>query len=38
MALDFTARLRPMVRFDGVEALVAQMADDVDRARQLLLA
>jgi len=38
MALDFTARLRPMVRFDDVEALVAQMADDVDRARRLLLA
>ena len=38
MALDFTARLRPMVRFDSIDALVVQMADDVDRARRLLLA
>ena len=37
MALDFVARLRPMVRFEGIDALVAQMADDVDRARGLLL-
>jgi len=27
-----------MVRFDGIDALVVQMADDVDRARRLLLA
>ena len=26
-----------MTAFDSVEALVAQMADDVDRARALLL-
>lgn len=37
VALDFVARLRPMVRFEGIDALVAQMADDVDRARGLLL-
>jgi len=36
MALDFVARLRPMVRFDGIDALVAQMATDVDQARELL--
>lgn len=34
--VSFVARLRGMVRFDGVEALVAQMGDDVDRARALL--
>ncbi len=32
----FVERLRGMVAFDGVEALVAQMADDVRRARELL--
>jgi riboflavin kinase / FMN adenylyltransferase len=32
----FLARLRGMVRFDGVEALVAQMDDDVRRTRELL--
>jgi riboflavin kinase/FMN adenylyltransferase len=36
MTLDLVARLRPMVAFDGVEALVRQMADDVDQARRLL--
>lgn len=34
--VSFVAHLRGMVRFDGVEALVAQMRDDVDRARALL--
>jgi riboflavin kinase/FMN adenylyltransferase len=32
----FTARLRGMVRFDTVDALVDQMRQDVDRARELL--
>ena len=32
----FVARLRGMVKFDGVDALVAQMRADVDRARALL--
>ena len=32
----FVERLRGMVAFDSVEALVEQMADDVDRARELL--
>jgi riboflavin kinase/FMN adenylyltransferase len=36
VAIDFTARLRGTERFDSVEALVAQMHRDVDRARQLL--
>jgi riboflavin kinase/FMN adenylyltransferase len=32
----FVARIRGMVRFEGVEALVATMADDVERTRELL--
>ncbi len=32
----FHERLRGMVAFDGIEALVEQMADDVRRARELL--
>jgi riboflavin kinase / FMN adenylyltransferase len=35
-ALAFTAHLRGQVAFDGVEALTAQMAEDVARARELL--
>ena len=38
MVLDFTARLRGMVAFDGIEPLLAQMADDVRRSRELLAA
>jgi len=34
--VSFVERLRGMVRFDGVEPLLAQMADDVHRARELL--
>ena len=34
--VSFVERLRGMVRFDGVEPLLAQMADDVRRARELL--
>ncbi|GAB3082671.1 bifunctional riboflavin kinase/FAD synthetase [Nocardioides zeae] len=34
--VSFVAHLRGMVRFDGVDALVEQMADDVERARALL--
>lgn len=30
------ARLRPTLRFDGVDALIAQTADDVARCRSLL--
>lgn len=32
----FVERLRGMVRFDSVEALLEAMADDVDRARKIL--
>jgi riboflavin kinase/FMN adenylyltransferase len=32
----FVDRIRGMVRFDGVDALVATMADDVVRAREIL--
>ncbi len=34
--VSFVERLRGMVAFDGVEALVEQMADDVRRTRELL--
>ena len=36
IAVDFTARIRGQVRFDGVEALIVQMADDIERTRSLL--
>jgi len=36
VALDFVMRLRPMVTFDGIEALVAQMAVDVAQSRTFL--
>jgi riboflavin kinase/FMN adenylyltransferase len=36
VALDFIERLRGMVRFDTSEQLVAQIADDVARTRQVL--
>jgi riboflavin kinase/FMN adenylyltransferase len=35
--VSFVERLRGMVAFESVEALVAQMNDDVDRARELLV-
>ena len=38
VAVDFLARLRPTLRFDTVEELVAQMRVDVDRARDLIAA
>jgi riboflavin kinase/FMN adenylyltransferase len=38
MALDLATRLRPMVTFDTIDALTAQMADDVERCRALLSA
>ena len=34
--VSFVARIRGMVRFEGVEALVEQMDDDVRRTRELL--
>jgi riboflavin kinase/FMN adenylyltransferase len=36
VAVEFVERLRPTLRFDGVEALVTQMALDVARCRALL--
>jgi riboflavin kinase/FMN adenylyltransferase len=35
VAVDFLARLRETVRFDGIEPLLAQMALDIEQARQL---
>ena len=34
--VSFVARVRPMARFDDVDQLVEQMADDVGRTRRLL--
>ncbi|MDN5743828.1 MAG: bifunctional riboflavin kinase/FAD synthetase [Nocardioidaceae bacterium] len=34
--VGFEERLRPMLRFDSVEALLAAMADDVERSRAIL--
>jgi riboflavin kinase/FMN adenylyltransferase len=36
VGLAFTARLRDTLRFDGMEPLMAQMALDVERTRQLV--
>ena len=36
MAVEFTHLLRPTLRFDGIEALVEQMARDVEQCRRLL--
>ncbi len=36
IAVDFTHRIRGMVKFDAIEDLVTQMRDDVDRVRELL--
>jgi riboflavin kinase / FMN adenylyltransferase len=36
VAVDFAERLRDTLTFDGVDALLVQMAEDVDRARALL--
>lgn len=36
-AIDFTHRLRGTVRFDSVDALIAQMHEDVTQARSLLV-
>ena len=35
VAVDFLARLRETITFDGVEPLLVQMAEDVDQARVL---
>jgi riboflavin kinase/FMN adenylyltransferase len=36
VTLDFVARVRPMVTFDSVDALVAQIAQDVEECRRRL--
>ena len=36
MTLDLVARVRPMITFDGIEPLIAQMADDVRQCRAVL--
>ncbi len=36
VAIDLVARLRPTVRFDSVDALLVQMADDVRRCHEVL--
>jgi riboflavin kinase / FMN adenylyltransferase len=38
VAVDFLERLRETVKFDGIEPLLAQMAKDVDRTRELTAA
>ncbi len=38
VAVELVERLRPTLRFDGVEPLVAQMRDDVERTRAVLAA
>ncbi len=38
VVVEFVDRLRPTLRFDGVDALVEQMAQDVDRCREILSA
>jgi riboflavin kinase/FMN adenylyltransferase len=34
--IEFVERIRGMVRFDGVDALLVAIADDVDRTREIL--
>ena len=36
IAIDFYARLRGQVKYEGMEALVKQMYADVEHARHLL--
>lgn len=36
LALDFVAHLRPMLRFDGLDPLIAAITDDVARTRAIL--
>jgi riboflavin kinase/FMN adenylyltransferase len=36
VAVDFVERLRPTEKFDSIEGLLVQMADDVERARAVL--
>lgn len=36
VTVEFVERLRPTLRFDSVDELLAQMADDVERCREVL--
>ncbi|MCU1538027.1 MAG: riboflavin kinase [Humibacillus sp.] len=36
VAVEFVERLRPTLRFDGIEPLIEQMAQDVARCREIL--
>ena len=36
VAVEFVERLRPTLKFDGMDALIRQMADDVTRCREVL--
>ncbi|GAB3956038.1 hypothetical protein GCM10027614_67020 [Micromonospora vulcania] len=36
LALDFVAHLRGQIRYDGIEPLIAQMEQDVERTRRTL--
>ncbi|GAB3204806.1 bifunctional riboflavin kinase/FAD synthetase [Marinactinospora endophytica] len=36
MAVEFTHRIRPTLRFDGIDELIAAMERDVERTRELL--
>lgn len=36
IAVEFVERLRPTLRFDGIDALITQMNDDVARSREAL--
>lgn len=36
LGVEFISRLRGMVKFDSITELITQMADDVDRTRELL--
>jgi len=38
VAVEFVSRLRPTLRFDGIEPLLERMADDVRRCREILAA
>ena len=36
LTIEFVRKLRPELEFDGVEALVARMHEDVEESRQIL--
>jgi riboflavin kinase/FMN adenylyltransferase len=36
VAVEFVERLRPTLKFDGIESLLIRMAEDVDRSRKIL--